>query len=52
MLQLLVAANVPSSPILITLMMKVTHSCKMPVLTRATWHNIPEDGILNISIIK
>jgi hypothetical protein len=37
---------VPSSPILVTLMMGVTHSSKTLVLTRATWHHIPEDGIL------
>jgi hypothetical protein len=27
-------------------MMEVMHSSKMSVLTRATWHNIPEDGNL------
>jgi hypothetical protein len=34
-------ANVPSSPILVTLMMEETS-----VSTRATWFNIPEDDIL------
>jgi hypothetical protein len=45
-LQLLVTANVvPSSPILVTLMMEVIRSYDMLVLTRATQHNIPEDSI-------
>jgi hypothetical protein len=46
--QLLVTANVvPGSPILVTLIMEGLHSPKMSVLTRATWDNIPEDGILH-----
>jgi hypothetical protein len=47
MLQLLVSANVvPSLPILITFMMEAILSSETLVLTAATWHNIPEDGIL------
>jgi hypothetical protein len=45
-LRLLVTANVvPSSPILVTLMMEATLSFETLVLTRATGRNIPEDGI-------
>jgi hypothetical protein len=47
--RLLVTANVvPSSPILVTLMMEVIRSSKTVVLTRATWHHIPEGSILQL----
>jgi hypothetical protein len=45
MRRLLVTANVAhSSLILAIMMMEAIHSSKTLVLTRATWHNIPEDG--------
>jgi hypothetical protein len=38
-------ANVPRSPILVTLVMEAIRSSETSVLTRATPRNTPEDGI-------
>jgi hypothetical protein len=46
-IRLLVIANVvPSSPVLVTMMMEVIRSSETSVLTRTTLRNIPEEGIL------
>jgi ABC-type sugar transport system permease subunit len=46
---LVMASIVPSSHIIVSLMMAALISSETLVLTRATWHNIPEVAILQCS---
>jgi hypothetical protein len=48
---LAVTNNVPSSLILVTLMMEAICSSETSALTTATWHNIPEDSILHRTFV-
>jgi hypothetical protein len=43
----LVTASVPSSPILVTVMLEAIRSSETSVLTRTTRRNVSEDGILH-----
>jgi hypothetical protein len=48
---LLGTANVPISPILVTMMMEAPSSFEASVLTRSTRRNIPEDAIFHQHVL-
>jgi hypothetical protein len=49
---LVTAKDVPSSQIFVILMMEAIRSYDTLVLTTATRLNIPEDGILHVTVVK
>jgi hypothetical protein len=50
-LRLLVTANVPSSPNLVTVMMEAVYSSETSVLTTPNLRSIPGDGIIVVYLV-